>query len=252
MNRIQSFPHHQETSFPGPRSNSAELSAGLFSASHAAENCSLFAPLHYESNYAYPLFVWLHGPGDSETQVKRIMPLVSLRNYAAVAVRGTVTCERTGNQAGYAWSQTRSHVALAEQRVFDAIDVACNRFNIGPQRIFLGGFDCGGTMAFRLAMSHPRSFAGVLSLGGEFPAGRNPLGRLSDARRIPVFLAYGRDSQKYPTTSVCENLKLLHSAGMSVALRQYPCGHQISPLMLSDMDRWMMEQITSPAQLSSR
>src|ERR1700676_406196 len=50
---------------------------------------ALFGPLHYEANYAYPLLVWLHGPGDSEGQLKRIMPQISLRNYVAVAPRGT-------------------------------------------------------------------------------------------------------------------------------------------------------------------
>lgn len=49
---------------------------------------SLFGPLHYEANYAYPLIVWLHGPGDDEHQLRRIMPAISLRNYVAVARNG--------------------------------------------------------------------------------------------------------------------------------------------------------------------
>ena len=77
-----------------------------------------------------------------------------------------------------------------------------------------------------------------------------PLLRLAEARRVPVFLACGRESQKFPTAVVCENLKLFHSAGMQVALRQYPCGHQMSPLMLADMDRWIMEQIATPVATS--
>src|SRR4051794_5650794 len=58
---------------------------------------ALFTPLHYERNYAYPLIVWLHGPGDDERQLKRIMPLVSMRNYGAAGPRGTV---ETGVKAG--------------------------------------------------------------------------------------------------------------------------------------------------------
>jgi phospholipase/carboxylesterase len=211
---------------------------------------AIFAPLHYESNYAYPLLVWLHGPGDDENQLKRIMPLVSLRNYVAVAVRGPSPVSRTGGKSGYTWTRHRAEVALADERVFEAIELAQTRFSIASQRVFLAGFDCGGTMAFRLAMDHPRDFAGVLSLCGEFPAGHTPLRRLIEARRLPIFLCCGRDSRKYPPTTVCDHLRLFHSAGMQVALRQYPCGHEIAPAMLGDMDRWIMEQILGTARIA--
>lgn len=216
---------------------------GRFSTLGQRHPCAVFAPLHYEANYAYPLLVWLHGPADDESQLRRIMPLISLRNYAGAAPRGTLPVESPAGKRGFSWSQTCAHVALAEQAVFDAIDSASQRFHIAPQRVFVAGFDSGGTMAFRLALSHPTRFAGVLSLGGEFPAERTPLLRLAEARRVPVFLAYGRASQRCATSKVCENLKLLHAAGMHVALRQYPCGHELSPQMLGDMDRWIMERV---------
>ena len=36
------------------------------------------------------------------------------------------------------------------------------------------------------------------------------------------------------------------TAGLSITLRQYPCGHELMPQMLSDVDRWIIEQITAP------
>ena len=102
-------------------------------------------------------------------------------------------------------------------------------------------------MAFRVAMNHPDRFAGVLSLCGSFPSGSAPFGNLLEARRLPLFLAVGRDSREYPPEEVCRNLRLFHSAGLSVTLRQYPCGHQLSPQMLIDLNRWMMEQV-APAE----
>ena len=100
-------------------------------------------------------------------------------------------------------------------------------------------------MAFRLAMCHPTRFAGVLSLGGEFPQGGTPLVRLADARRLPIFLATGRNSRRYPAARVCQDLKLFHAAGMNVDLRQYPCGDELLSMMLADMDRWIMEHIST-------
>jgi phospholipase/carboxylesterase len=233
----------------GEMANGAgSVSAARYSACSAAQgevHAALFAPMHYEPNYAYPLLVWLHGPGDDESQLKRIMPLVSMRNYVAVAPRGTRDDDRSSGKSGYGWSQAMADWSTAEQRTFDAIEMALARFHVSTRRVFLGGYDGGGTMAFRLAMDHPHRFAGVLSLCGPFPSTQMPLRRLSDARRVPIFLACGRDSRSYPTAEVCDNLRLFHSAGMNVSLRQYPCGHEIVPAMLADMDRWMMEQLSS-------
>jgi phospholipase/carboxylesterase len=224
----------------------AKMANGLYSTvkTPAQYRMAFFVPVHYEPNYAYPLVVWLHGPGDNEGQLKRVMPHISLRNYIATSVCGTAPYTSAGGKSGFAWAQTQPHVALAEQRAFDAIAAAQSRFNVSPRRIFVAGFDCGGTMALRLALNHPRRFAGVLSLGGEFPVGGAPLAALADARRVPIFLACGRDSQRYPAAVVCENLKLLHSAGMDLMLRQYPSGHDVSPQMLADMDRWIMSLVT--------
>ena len=50
-----------------------------------------------------------------------------------------------------------------------------------------------------------------------------------------------RDSRDYPDRRVCDDLRLLHSAGCTVALRQYPGGDELTTNMLSDLDRWLME-----------
>jgi phospholipase/carboxylesterase len=102
-------------------------------------------------------------------------------------------------------------------------------------------------MAFRVAVNHPGRFAGVVSLCGAFPGNFSPLRRLEDVRRLPVFLAVGRDSSQYSPAQACNDLRLFHTAGISVALRQYPCRHELAPQMLRDLDRWIIEQITQRA-----
>lgn len=219
--------------------------SALFVGSAPDTSRALFAPLHYEPNYPYPLLVWLHGPGNDERQLIRIMPLVSMRNYVAVAPRGLRIPAPDGKDH-WGWLQTPEHIQQAEARVLDCIEETERRFHISPRRVFVAGFDSGGTMAFRIAMSHPTRFAGVLSIEGCFPRKHNPLCQWTEARRLAVFLAVGRDSTTYPPAQACEDLRLFHAAGLSVTLRQYPCGHELCPQMLRDMDRWIIEQITTP------
>ena len=251
-NRIRALLEQQDIRYTSAStiSESASACLGIATArpqgTPAAACNSFFSPLHYEPNYAYPLLVWLHGSGDDETQLRRVMPLVSMRNYVAVAPRGTLTAPGQSSQSGYCWPQSQGHINRASGRVLDAVEKAKAKFNVAPNRIFLAGYDDGGTMALRLAFQHPRQFAGVISIGGALPRGQAPLSRIHEARHVPVFVACGRSGQRYATDEICDNLRLLHTAGISVTLRQYPCGDEVMPQMLSDMDRWVMEQILPP------
>lgn len=204
---------------------------------------SVFMPLHYEKNYAYPLIVWLHADGHNERQLTQIMQVVSIRNYVAVAPRGVTPAAGTA-KFGFDWTQQETAIMTAEHRVYDCIDIAQRRFNVNPQRIFLAGYEAGGTMALRLALRNPRCFAGAMSVGGPFPRGHMPLMQLDFARKLPLFIAHGREASGYSIDQSCLDLRLIHSAGLSVTLRQYPCGDELISNMLTDMDAWVMEQVT--------
>jgi phospholipase/carboxylesterase len=245
MNRIQN-PTKSPDKAPTP--SKFQVESGLF-VTQPAHDCShsLFGPKHYESGYAYPLIVWLHAPASDERQLVRIMPSISLRNYVAVAPRGFALDEKTRSRRQYGWPQTPQEIQEAEARVHHSIEIARQKFHVAENRIFLAGFGAGGTMAFRVAMNDPGRFAGVLSICGAFPSGHTPFGRLTLARQLPVYLAVGRDSTDYAPAEACENLRLFHAAGLSIVLRQYPCGQELTEQMLRDVDRWIMEQITAGA-----
>lgn len=202
---------------------------------------TLLAPLHYEPNYAYPLVVWLHGEGGDECQLTQVMPHISMRNYVAAGVRGP--CIGAGRR-GFGWQQSDEGILAAEQRVLEAVAAAASKFHVHPGRIFLAGYESGGTMAFRLALLHPQRFAGALSAGGGFPCGRMPLVNLKCLREFPLFLAFSRDSEVYTTDDVCRELPLIYAAGLKLVIRQYPCGDELTTQMLHDMDVWLMEHVT--------
>ena len=204
----------------------------------------LFSPMHYEPGYAYPLIVWLHGKScAAERQLMKIMPIVSMRNYVAVAPRGSETVDTRQETKQYGWPTSDTHDNLAQKRVFDCLQIASEKCNIAKQRIFLAGFDDGGTMAFRIAMQFPRYFAGVVSLGGPFPQGRMPLRQLDSVRQMPCLMCIGRDSPVFPPSEAARQMTLFHTAGMSVTVRQYPCRHELSTQMLEDVNRWIMERV---------
>jgi phospholipase/carboxylesterase len=200
-----------------------------------------YVPLHYEAGYAYPLLVWLHDRAGNERQLSRMMQYVSLRNYVAVAPRGTTaSVQRKG---AFYWQQDEDGIEEAESRILNCIAAVSDEYNIHSQRVFVVGCGSGGTMAVRVAWNHPGQFAGVATLGGPLPTRLCPLRRVNDLRRLPCLVASSRKSQNYPERQVCRDLRLMHAAGCTVALRQYPGGDDLTTGMLSDINHWMMELV---------
>ena len=239
-----------------------ELSLATHDAAHETPH-SLFSPMYYEPGYAYPLIIWLHGQSSAaERQLMKVMPLVSMRNYVAIAPRGAelfsisaltdATIKRMTSGLGkgktetmrYGWPETDAGFDLAQKRVFNSLQIASEKCNIAKRRVFLAGFDDGGTMAFRIAMQFPQYFAGVVSLCGAFPQGKMPLGQLDAVRSMPCLMCVGRDSQNFPPTEAARQMTLFHTAGMAVTVRQYPCRQELSTYMLEDVNRWIMERVT--------
>ncbi len=202
-----------------------------------SQDPSVFVPMHYERNYAYPLIVWLHADQQNASEVHEIMPRVSMRNYVAVAPTIASTDE--------AWTQDNPSIYAAHDAVVGAVAEARSRFNINPQRIFLAGGGAGATMAFRVALERPELFAGVLAINGPLPVTGTPLCRWDHSRKLPVFWAHCRKSTHFQQQQLCEQLRLLHIAGFSLTLRQYPGDDQISDALLGDVNRWVMENVNS-------
>lgn len=200
---------------------------------------AIFVPMHYEPGYAYPLVVWLHSSPGNEQELKQVMPHMSMRNYVGVAPRGTYADRRTNN--AYSWRQSPADIEEAEARIEDCVSSAQQRYNIHDDRIFLVGHGSGGTMALRVAWNNPAKYAGVATIGGPVPSRLCPFRSVKQIRRLPCLLAMSRHSNEYPDEQVCSDLRLLHSAGCTVALRQYPGNDELTTNMLSDLDRWLME-----------
>jgi phospholipase/carboxylesterase len=243
MNRLPTLSDLDALSFSQPTMEAANpVSQSLLTRSpDASFPHAIFSPIHYEKNYAYPLLIWLHGPESEEKQLLRLMPFISMRNYVAIGPRAPWHgCDETG----FSWRLSDLATSQASQLVFDCLEVALSEYHVDRQRIFLGGYGCGGEMAFRIALRHPESFAGALSIDGAFPRGQGPLGNLDLMRKLPLFIAQGQDSEQYPVEDLCEDIRLFHAAGMSVTVRQYSCADEIHQRMLHDMDVWMMERVT--------
>lgn len=237
MTATQEIQDSQHSEKVLPQGSISERSAAGQGGLRVRQNASFFVPMHYEKNYAYPLVVWLHSAEQDASEVHEVMPRISMRNYVGVAPE-----IRSQEEP---WQQDGASIYATHDAVVAAVDQARLRYNINPDRIFLAGFNAGATMAFRVALERPELFAGVLAMNGPLPTLGTPLCHWERARSLPVFWAQCRESAQFDQQQLCQQLRLLHIAGFSLTLRQYPGVDKISDPLLRDVNRWIMESVNA-------
>jgi phospholipase/carboxylesterase len=203
-----------------------------------------FLPTGYEPNYPYPLLVFLHGHGGSEEQILRLAPQLSRRNYICIGLRGPRALGlRDNGLPAYSWGVEAPSDAQIEEYVFRAIEQTRRHYHVHSERIYLAGYHEGATLAYRLGMTYPERFAGIISLNGAMPRRGGPLLRLPEVRKLRVLIGHGIANEIVPLEWARQDFRLLYTAGLSIHMHTYAATHRIHRDMLRDINRWVMQAI---------
>ena len=233
-----------------------------------------FIPQRYEPNYPYPLLVLFHSRGGDEQQLVRSMPALSWRNYVGLSLQGPEAVSRKGRSAGFGWGSAFARrdkvvppaspapsegeivrgrlfegindpVDLLEDAVFNSIRQTRRALHVHSERIFLVGCGEGAAVAYRLALTYPDKFAGVVSINGWLPSGFAPLARLKACRDLRFLVVHGEWNTKTSVQSARRDVAILRAGGLSVAFQSYPCAHRLTSPMLADVDTWLINHCTA-------
>jgi phospholipase/carboxylesterase len=200
-----------------------------------------FLPTGYEPRYPYPLLVFLHGYGSNEEQVLRLAPSLSRRNYVCIALRGPQRLHcRADGRWGYAWGPDESSSTLIEDYVLGAVEQTRRSYHVHSERIYLAGIREGATLAYRLALTFPERFAGIISLNGSMARQGGPLLRFREVRRLRAFIGHGIANAIVPLSLAQSDYRLLWTAGLPIEMHTYPATHRLHLDMLRDINRWVM------------
>jgi phospholipase/carboxylesterase len=248
---------------------SSEISTGAGSLIEAR-----FIPQRYEPNYAYPLLVLFHARGGDEQQMVRSMPALSWRNYVGLSLRGPEAVTKRGREEGYGWGPAFARpdrlaprpapamseaelvrrrllesspdpIDLLEDGAFTAIRQTRRALHVHSERIYLVGIGEGAAVAYRLGLTYPERFAGVVAINGWIPAGFRPLGRLKACRELRILVVHGEWNARVPIRCARHDVATLRAGGLRVAFQSYPCAHRLTSPMLADVDTWLINHCTS-------
>jgi len=136
------------------------------------------------------------------------------------------------------WSR-RAGVAdtpLGRADAMEALAVAQARYDIDESRQCVSGFSDAGRAAWRLALAHPESFAGVMPVGTDLP-GDVPL---ASARDMHVLLRWGADDPSMPADAAARLSKALQSNVASATVDVVP-----------DQGHWWGRDTVAPKSLNT-
>jgi len=209
----------------------------------------LFVPEHYEPGYDYPLVVWLHSDASSELELDNVMPILSSRNYIAIAPRANQKCR--GNGRHFRWGVSPTDCAVAEDFVWDSVQAVASRLSVNTNKIFLAGFGTGGTMAQWIGLKYAKQIAGVISLSGQFPKTPRALSNWKQARGLRVLFAQRQGSSLCSEDDFVTAVRTAHRAGLNYSFLQQRWEHddcleanELDSTMLDAANRFMMSIVT--------
>lgn len=187
----------------------------------------VFVPGHYEPNYAYPLIVWLTAPNAPRGGLRRLMRMISERNYFGVSVEV-------------------ADPDLIEQQLVETFGRLRRRYRLHTERIYLLGFGDAGTQALATGLCQPAWFAGVAAISARWPETPRLLARYDELRGKHVLLGIEETDGPPVISDALYMQHLLWSAGMHVTALASPAGTEQSRSLLREVDRWIMQAIEQP------
>jgi predicted peptidase len=167
----------------------------------------LFLPQGYgESKQHWPLILFLHGSGESGTNLvkvkKRGLPRIveSKPAFPFIVV--------SPQSPGHGWNNGALMALL---------DDVISKYRVDPDRIYLTGLSMGGYGTWSLAAAHPERFTAIVPIcGGGNTADANKLAAL------PIWAFHGAKDRIVPVQRSREMVAAIRAAGGSVKYTEYP------------------------------
>lgn len=123
------------------------------------------------------------------------------------------------------------------QRLTDWLKSLESRTGVPLDRTILGGFSQGGAMTLDVGLQLP--LAGLMVLSGYLHRAI-----ASQPSYPPILMVHGRQDLVVPLAAAQRSKEQLRTIGASVTYQEFDMGHEISPLVLNEMQQFIEKTIT--------
>ncbi len=198
----------------------------------------------------HPALVLLHGLGSNEHDLFMFAGQVDPR-LVVMSLRAPLAYD----YGGYMWYDMAEGTGLQGETISrnlaglaDFLQTLPERYDLDPDRMYLGGFSQGAAMAGATGLLHPDRVAGVIMLSGYLPPPDGDTRYFSGrAAGRPFFQANGTLDQIVLIDWGRATRDALQRAGVDLTYREYPMGHEVSLPEMMDLSRWLDARLQDAA-----
>lgn len=177
----------------------------------------MYVPMAYDDSHRTPtrIVVFVHGCGGTGEEYANIIKDLVADIDHLVMTPGL-------GKDGQCWDPTADAGPL-----LDSIADVKTRFNVDPQRVVLGGYSSGSTLAGQVAFEHATAFAGLVVVPGRpfwSNENRDALMAGADWKLNIAWRAHTGD-EYYPIATLRADKRALNDAGFPLAFSEVGGGH---------------------------
>lgn len=189
--------------------------------------------------------ILLHGVGSNEQDLFNLADRLPADSYV-ISPRGQFVL----GAGRYAWYQVdfstgkpvinAAQEASSRELLLIFIRQIKQRYHV--DEVYIGGFSQGAIMSYSIGLTHPDEVRGVIALSGRLLDEIKPLvlaGEKKYLEELKVFIAHGVQDRTLPVHYARTAKEYLETLTIPVAYQEYPTGHEISSLVLNDLNNWL-------------
>lgn len=199
----------------------------------------------------HPTILTLHGRGANAFDLLGLAPYLCNGKFLMVCPQGPLEMPIGSGAVGYAWYPMTlggppdiGAILKSREKLEHVLDACLGRYPIDPKKLVVLGFSQGGVLAYSLALSNPKRFAGIAVLSSWLPKELIPELSIGEGvQSLPTLVQHGSQDQMIEVQRARDSVEQLRALHVSLTYREYDMGHEISPRSLTEMSAWLEETI---------
>ena len=189
-----------------------------------------------------PVMLLLHGHRGNEN-VMWVLTKPLPDSYVMLAPRAPVQTgedQYSWHEISPQWPSLAKYHGLADE-LLERVDQWLENNNINKTKLDVMGFSQGATMAYALALTHPKRVEKIAALAGMIPESwKDQLDR--DAlENKPVFIAHGTKDEIIPIEKSRKAAEWLKEKGARVTFCEADTGHKLSANCFSGLGKFFQD-----------
>jgi len=176
-------------------------------------------------NSALPLLVFLHGAGQSASEMLEYMGSVPEETGVAILA---------ANSIDYTWDAINNTFGPDVQSLNSLLEQVFQKLLVDPSKLALGGFSDGATYALSLGLINGDLFNRIVAFSPGFVVEGGANGRPE------LFISHGTHDHILPINSCGRRIAAsLKAKGYNVVLREFDGGHQVPDAVAREALSWV-------------